>query len=89
MVEGEGGLELGAGDGVFDAGDARAQVEALGLGFRWSEQAGDAAAEVGGAGEVGLGFNLAFDARAVEGEDSGEGGDGAQDFGSVLRCERY
>ena len=56
VVEGEGRLELGAGDGVVDAGDARAEVETLALGVRWSEDAGDAAAQVGGAGEVGLGF---------------------------------
>jgi hypothetical protein len=41
-------------------------------------------AEIGGAREVWLGFGLAFDARAVEGEDSGERGDGAQSFGGAL-----
>ena len=61
VVERERGLELGAGDGEVDAGNAVAQVEALGLGVGRGEDAGDAAAEVGGAGEVGLGLRLAFD----------------------------
>jgi hypothetical protein len=55
VVERERGLELGACDGVVDAGDAGAEVEALTLGVGRREDAGDAAAEVGGAGEVGLG----------------------------------
>ena len=80
VVERERGLELGAGDGVVDAGDASAEVEALTLGVRRREDAGDAAAEVGCAGEV----RLVFDTRAVQGEDSGERGDGAQSFGGAL-----
>ncbi len=72
VVERKGGLELGAGDGVVDAGDAVAQVEALGLRVRRSENARDAAAQVGGAREI----RLFFPARAVEGEDAGECGDG-------------
>ena len=87
-IEGEHGFELGAGDGEVDAGGARAQVEALTWGAGRREDASDAAAQVGGAGEVGLGFGLSFDARAVQGEDSGERGDGAQGFGGALGRER-
>ena len=67
VIEQQGGLELGAGAGVLDEADAVAQVEALGwdglavrvklLGRR--EQTAQAAAEIGGAGEVGLGNSLA------------------------------
>ena len=89
VVEGERRLELRAGDGVVDAGYAVAQVEALGLRVRRREDAGDAAAEVGGAGEVGLGLDLPLDARAVEGEDSGQRGNRAQGFRGVLRREGY
>jgi len=84
-IERERGLELGAGDGVVDAGYASAEVEALGLRVGRREDAGDAAAEVGGAGEV----RLVFTARAVQGEDSGESGDGTQSFGGVLGREGY
>ncbi len=58
VVESERGLELGAGDGEVDAGNAVAKVEALGLRVGRREDAGDAAAEVGGAGEVRLGWRL-------------------------------
>jgi hypothetical protein len=59
------------------------------LGVGRSEDASDAAAEIGGAREVWLGFGLAFDARAVEGEDSGQRGDCAQSFGGALGREGY
>jgi hypothetical protein len=90
VVEGEGGLELGAGDCEVNAGNVVAQVEALTLEVRRSEDTGDAAAEVGGVGEVWLGWRLTFGCgRAVQGEDSGERGDGAQSFGGALRREGY
>ena len=84
VVERERGLELGASDGEVDAGDAGAQVEALGLRVGRREDAGDAAAQIGGAGEVGLGSSLR---GAVQGEDSGQRGDGAQGLGGVLGRE--
>ena len=85
VVERERGLELRAGDGVVDAGDARAQVEALRLRVGWREDAGDAAAEIGGAGEI----RLVFCTWAAQGEDSGHCWNCAQGFGRVLRREGY
>ena len=40
LVEDEGGFEAGAGEGVFDACDFFAEVEALGLRFLWVEMSG-------------------------------------------------
>ena len=82
VVEQQGGFELGAGAGVVDEADAVAEVEALagdGLaagveGFGRGEETAEAAAEVGGAGEVGLGGGVG----SAEREDAGRGGDGAQ-----------
>ncbi len=67
VVEDERGFEAGAGEGVLDACDFFAEVEAFGLRLGRIEQAAHAAAEVGGVGEVGR----VFGARAAEGEDSG------------------
>jgi hypothetical protein len=87
-VEGEEGFELGAGAGELDGGDAVAEVEAFGedggavlvAGFGRGKQAAEAAADVGCAGEIGLGGGVV----AAEGEDAGSGGDAAQDFGGVF-----
>ena len=83
MVEQQRGFEVGAGAGVLDEADAVAEVEAFVgdgltagvelLGRR--EQAAQAAAEIGGASEVGLGCGFC----AAQGEDAGRGGDGAQE----------
>ena len=86
VVEGEGGLELGAGDGVVDGRNFVAEVETLGLGVGWGEEAAGATTKVGGAGEVGLGGCVV----AAEGEDAGFGGDRAEDgfgFDRVLGRE--
>jgi hypothetical protein len=64
VVEQEGGFEVGAGAGVFDGADAVAEVEAFGEdgvagvveGLRRGKEAAETATEVGGAGEVGLGW---------------------------------
>jgi len=83
LIQDEQRLELGAGDGVGDGGDFIAEVEALGLGVGWREQAQHAAADVGGAGEVGL----VGVAGAAQGEDAGSRRDGAQEFGGGLGGE--
>ena len=83
VVEDEGGFEAGAGEGVLDAGDFFAEVEAFGLGLGWVEQAAHATAQVGGVGQVGC----VFGAWAAEGEDSGLRGDGAEDFVGLLGGE--
>jgi hypothetical protein len=65
-VEDEGGFEVGTGAGEVDPADALAEVEAFGEdgaalvveGFGRREQAAETAAEVGGAGEVGLGCGV-------------------------------
>ena len=81
---GRGRTRSGAGDGVLDARDFFAEVEALGLRLGWVEEAAHAAAQVGGVGEVWC----VFGAGAAEGEDSGLRGDGAE-ISSGLRCELY
>jgi hypothetical protein len=68
--------------------DARAKVEAVGWdglavggeGFRRCEETAQTAAEVGGAGEVGLGGGVG----TAEGEDAGGSGDGAKKFVGAL-----
>ena len=79
VVEGEAGLEVGAGVGVFDAGDAFGELEAFGLGAPGVEEALEAAAEVGGAGEIGFGVGIS----AEEGEDAGEFGQSREGWGGV------
>ncbi len=50
VVEDEGGLEVGAGDAVVDAGDFVPEIQAFGLRLGRVEEATHAAAEVGGRG---------------------------------------
>ena len=50
VVEDEGGFEARTGEGVLDACDFFAEVEAFGLGFGRVEEAACAAADVGGVG---------------------------------------
>ena len=94
VVEQEERGEVRAGGGVFDGGDAVAEVEAFGLDWstvcgelRRGEQAGDAAADVGGAGEVGVGGWGLVGLGSAQGEDAGEGGDEAQNFGRIFGGE--
>ena len=64
--------------------DAVAKIQALGLRVWWSEQAGEAAAEVGGAREI----RLVCGVGTAQGEDAGQGGDLAEDLLRLLRSER-
>ncbi len=60
-----------------------AEVEALGLRLGWVEKTPHATAQVGGLREV----RRVFFACAAEGEDSGKGGDGAENLVCVGRRE--
>jgi hypothetical protein len=91
VVEQQRGLELGAGAGVLDEGDAVAQVEAFAgngpaVGVELigrGEQAAQSTAEVSGAGEVGFGGGVG----TAQSEDAGRGGDLAQEHVGVLGKE--
>ena len=83
IVEGQRRLEFGTGDGVLDASDATAQVQALALRYRSvrcrlrrREHACDAAAQIGGARQVRLRVRVVTE----ECEDSGQRWNGAKRF---------
>ncbi len=76
LVEEESGFEVGAGEGIFDGVDAVAEVEAAGVLVGRGEQALEAAAQIGGLGDVRLGSGVG----AAQEKDGGGGGDGGEEI---------
>ena len=82
-VEQESGLEVGSGGRVLDRADTVAQVELLRAFLERAEQTLQAAAEVGGLADVGLGVGI----FAAQEEDSRGRGDCGEDLRISLRDE--
>ena len=74
-IQEKSGFEVGTGGGVFDGAHAVAQVQPAGL-FRRAEEPLQAAAQVGGLADVGLGLGIV----AAKEEDCRRGRSGGEDF---------
>jgi hypothetical protein len=77
LVEKKSGFEVGAGGSELDPANLIAQVQLFAVLGRWTEEALQAPAQIGGLADVRRGLGIV----GAEEKNGGSGGDGSEEFG--------